>query len=88
MYDEFIVSLLRTNARRVTNFISEKEIVRVTRTSFRGRFSRGNLELTITRGKPNFIEREKRKKLGKAITGMTFYWYLAQKKKNPKRKQK
>lgn len=85
MYDELIRDLLRTNAKRATRFISPKEIIRATRTVFRGKFERGNLELTITRGKPNFLEREKAKYLKTAVVGMTFYWYLPEKSKKLKR---
>lgn len=58
MYDKLIEALVASNAVKATKFISEKEIVRVTRTRYKGKFDRYKLELTVTRGKPNYRERE------------------------------
>lgn len=58
MYDQIIETLVATKAIKATKYISEKEIIRATRTRYGKTFSRGNLELTVTRGKPNYAERE------------------------------
>ena len=58
MYDTLIETLVAAKAVKATKYISEKEIIRATRTRYGRSFSRGNLELTITRGKPNYLERE------------------------------
>lgn len=58
MYDQLIEQLLSSKAVKATKFISEKEIIRAVRTSFKGKFLRGNIEITLTRGKPNYAERE------------------------------
>ena len=84
MYDNIIKELLENGAKKATHFISNKEIIRVVRTSYGGKFSRGNLELTITKGKPNYAERELVKKW-KQTKKMTFYKYLPEKKKQPRR---
>lgn len=60
MYDTLIENLVARKAARVTYYKDDKHIIRIVRTKYkynRG-FSRGNLELTITEGKPNFVERE------------------------------
>ena len=88
MYDKLIENVVRQKAVKGIYFINPKEIVRVARTHYRQfGFNRGNLELTITRGKPNYAERELAKKMGQEIKGMTFYKYPPQKKKNPSRPQ-
>lgn len=86
MYDKIIKEVLENGAKKATHFISNKEIIRVVRTSYGGKFHRGNLELTITRGKPNYAEREIAKKLGEHIKKMTHFKYLPEKKKQPTRK--
>lgn len=91
MYDKIIEEVLRNDAKKATYFITNKEIIRVVRTSYsyNGKFGGGNVELTITRGKPNYAEREMVKKLGKnteSIKGMTFFKYLPKKKTAPKKK--
>lgn len=89
MYDKLIAQLIKENAKKVIYFISEKEIVRVVRTSYHynGKFDNSKLELTVTRGKPNFAEREIAHKMGKTVKGSTWYKYLPKKKK-PARSQK
>ena len=87
MYDNIINELLENGAKKATYFISNKEIIRVARTSYScygGKFSRENVELTLTRGKPNYAEREIAKKMGAQINKMTWFKYLPKKKKNPK----
>ncbi len=84
MYDKIIKELLGNGAKKATYFITNKEIIRVVRTSYGGKFSRGNLEITLTRGKPNYAEREIVKKW-KETKKMTFFKYLPEKKKQPRR---
>jgi hypothetical protein len=80
MYDKLIKDLLEHSAVRATHFINPKEIVRAVRTKFNGKFVRGNLELTLTKGKPNYAERELVKKFKGKINGFTFFKYLPKKK--------
>jgi len=89
MYDQLIETLVAAKAWKATKYISDKEIVRVSRTRYQFGFDRGNLELTLTKGKPNYAEREFIKLCKKA--GEPFpvkkvqLKYLPQKKKNPKK---
>ena len=53
-----VETLLRTEARMATKFLSEKEIVRASRKVFKGKILSGNIEIILTIGKPNFAERE------------------------------
>lgn len=87
MYDTLIGTLVAAKAIKATKYISDREIIRATRTKYGTRFSPGNLEVTITRGKPNYIEREFIKACKKA--GEPFpvkkvqLKFFPQKKKNP-----
>lgn len=59
--------LLKTKAHKATKYLSPNMIVRATRTLSRGRVdSRGNGDIRITIGKPNFAERAFVKTLQKA----------------------
>lgn len=82
MYDRLIKLLLEHEAKKAFLFVTEKEIVRVVRTSYGNKFMRGNLELTITRGKPNYAERQVVKKMKGKVKGSTFFKYLPAKKKS------
>lgn len=90
MYDKIIGELLRNGAKRATHFITNKEIIRVVRTSysFNGKFGGGNIELTITRGKPNYAEREFVKKWGIKGKAGIFFKYLPKKKSSPSKQEK
>lgn len=93
MYDTVIKTVIDSGALRGTKYVSSNEIIRVVRTSYRYRdrkFRKGeNIELTITHGKPNYLEREFIKLCKKA--GEPFpvknvqLKFAPQKKKNPKR---
>lgn len=50
-------ALIDNNAVRATKFISEKEIVRAKRKTFGKKIVRGNVEIILTIGRPNFEER-------------------------------
>lgn len=67
MYDNLIENLIARKAARVTYYKDEKHIIRIVRTKYKhnGGFNQGNLELTITEGKPNFMEREYIKRIKK-----------------------
>lgn len=69
-YNEVIEVLLHTEAIKATKYISSKEIVRGVRKSYRfnGRkhIKGENVEITLTIGKPNYIEREFIKECQKA----------------------
>lgn len=58
MYDQLIAVLIESKAVKATKFISEKQIIRAVRTSYGKKFLRGNIEITLTLGKPNYVERE------------------------------
>lgn len=56
---EAVEALLRTDSNKATKFISEKEVVRATRRLIGGKIAKtGNIEVTLTFGKPNFAERK------------------------------
>lgn len=57
--------LIRTEARTATKYLDEKTIVRASRKVFNGKLSKGNIEIILTIGKPNFKEREFIKKCKK-----------------------
>lgn len=56
---QVVEHLLRFNAIRATKFLSPKLIVRAVRKTFDKRIlTRGNVEITLTIGRPNYVERE------------------------------
>ena len=56
-YDEVVGCILQGGVIKATKFISPKEIVRATRT--KTTFGKkDNIEITLTIGRPNFLERE------------------------------
>lgn len=50
--------LLETGARKAVKYINEKQIVRASRVSYNGKFSKGNIQIVLTIGRPNYRERE------------------------------
>lgn len=57
--EQVINALIETRARSATKFISPKEIVRASRRRVRGRITgRGNIDIVLTIGRPNYAERE------------------------------
>ena len=66
MYDSIIKTLIDSKAFKATKYISPNHIVRAVRTRYGNKFQQGNIEITITIGKPNYIEREFIKQCEKA----------------------
>lgn len=59
--------ILRVDAWKATKFLTEKQIIRVTRKLHGRKFnSRDNIEISVTIGRPNFAERDFIKKCKKA----------------------
>ena len=56
-YDEVVGCILQGGITKATKFVSPKEIVRATRTKTTFRKG-GNIEITLTIGRPNYAERE------------------------------
>jgi hypothetical protein len=54
-----ISALLNAEARKAIRYISERQIVRASRRLSRGRIDkRGNIEVALTIGRPNYEERK------------------------------
>jgi len=58
MYETIIKILIETGAIKATKFLSPKNIIRVTRIRYAGKFDRHSFDLRITNGRPNSRERE------------------------------
>lgn len=51
--------LLRTDARKAIKYLSDKQVVCATRRLYKGKIvKRGNVEITLTLGRPNYEERQ------------------------------
>lgn len=61
-----IDALLRLEAIRATKYLNEKWVVRASRRTFNGKIHRGNIEVVLTIGKPNYQERDFIKKCKRA----------------------
>ena len=57
-YEVIINALLGERAIRATKYVSSKLIIRVVRRTFKGKIKRGNVEMLLTIGKPNYQERQ------------------------------
>ena len=57
-YNNVIEAVLTGKVVRATKYISPKEIIRATRTRFHGKITNGNIEISLTIGRPNYLERE------------------------------
>ena len=58
-YNEVIEAVLGGDVVKATKFISPTEIVRAVRTRYHGKLRKvGNIEISLTIGKPNYVERE------------------------------
>jgi len=50
--------IIEGGARKATKYFSDKLIVRAVRRTYGGKITKGNAEITLTIGKPNYKERE------------------------------
>ena len=69
MYDQLLSALVSSGARRATKYLSEREVVKMTRRVYKlrkGRPLKSPLEVVLTRGRPNYAEREFIRKCKKA----------------------
>lgn len=57
------------SARKVTLFVSDKEVIHVSRKQYKGKFSKRAVELVITVGRPNYEDRVFIKSLKKSKAG-------------------
>ena len=51
-------NLLETNSYKAEKYLTDKLVVRATRKSYKGKFAKGNIEILLVVGKPNFAQRE------------------------------
>ena len=58
IYDQLIQYLLDGDVVRATKYVSPKKVIRATRTRYGGKFQKGNIEIVLTLGRPNWLERE------------------------------
>mgnify|MGYP001567465722 FL=1 len=57
-YNEVIEAVLGDDVVKATKFISPTEIVRAVRTRYHGKLRKvGNVEISLTIGRPNYLER-------------------------------
>ncbi len=63
---QVVQTLISNEARRATKYISEKLVIKATRRFLRGKFHRDNIEIFLTIGRPNYLERDFVKKCRKA----------------------
>lgn len=57
-YSKVASALLSTNAFQAILYLSPTRTIKATRTRYKGRFSKGRVELTFTDGRPNYLERK------------------------------
>lgn len=57
-YDKVIDAIISEGAARATYYESPTKIVRATRKKYLNGFTKGNVEIVLTIGKPNYQERE------------------------------
>jgi hypothetical protein len=53
---QVVDALISNDARRATKYLSDKQVVRATRCRYR-RGREKNVEITLTIGRPNYVER-------------------------------
>jgi len=63
---QVVRALMTDNVYKATKYLSEKETVKATRRRFKKKIRKGNMEISLVIGKPNFEEREFIKKCKKA----------------------
>jgi hypothetical protein len=82
MYDQIISELISSKAVKATHYQAAGKIVRAKRTTFKKNFGRGNIEITITIGKPNYLERQLAKRIkdhGGTFPTTVYHFYDKQK---------
>lgn len=54
-----VISALLSNEGcvKATKYLNPKEIIRAVRTTYGGKIHKGNVEITLTIGRPNYLER-------------------------------
>lgn len=68
-YNEVVEAIVHNPSAKVvraTKYISPTQVVRATRKVYGGKLINGNIELVLTIGKPNYVEREFIKECRKA----------------------
>lgn len=56
---EVLENLLTSGAVKATKYLSEKEVIRATRRTVQGKIpKKGNIEISLTLGRPNYEERK------------------------------
>lgn len=66
-FGQVVEAVLQNNVLRATKFIDSKTIIRATRKRFHGKIvKRGNVEMMVTVGRPNYAERNFIKTIQKA----------------------
>jgi hypothetical protein len=58
VYAEILDWVISGKASRATKYMAKNHIIRATRTRYANKFGQGNIEITLSIGKPNFAERE------------------------------
>lgn len=58
-YSKIIKTLISSGAHTAVKYLSHKEVIRATRKSYKkGKFSKDPIEVQITAGRPNYLERK------------------------------
>lgn len=63
---ETVNFLVDTGSRQATKYVSDKLVITATRRTYDGKIMRGNIEVVLKIGKPNYAERQFIKLLKKA----------------------
>lgn len=65
IYCEVLDYVIAGEAVKATKYMAPNHIIRASRKTYKGKFGRGNIEIVLTIGKPNFLEKEFIKKCKK-----------------------
>lgn len=65
-YQEVIEEVLKDKVYKAVKFVSEKLVIRATRTRYGKRLPKNDIEITISVRRPNYVERDMIKKMRKA----------------------
>lgn len=55
---EVLTTLINSKAKTATKYMSPRETIRMSQMTFKGKLQKGNLEIRITIGRPNYQARE------------------------------